>query len=121
MTEPFRPIPTEPLGAVPDMTVYVTGTAAIQYGRARTTERLQPGAERVHLETWRRELTELLLDARPLANRAASGATQWRRRSRAHSVDVTAHVVREGRLLVVVHVEVRPLAPRGPRPKKGRP
>ena len=103
MTPPLRPIPGETLADAGQ--VYVTQAAARAYAAAAGT---LP-------EEARRTLTELLLDARPLPEPAATGATQWRHRSRTTGLDVTAHVVREGRLLVVVHVHVRGVPRRGPR------
>lgn len=73
--------------------VYVTLAAAEQYAEAR----------RLSIEAARRELTELLLDARPHASDPAA----WRARSRTTQIDITARVVIEGRLLVVVSAHAR--------------
>lgn len=54
------------------------------------------------LEEARRELTELLIDARPTNEEG-----KWRARSRSTGLDVTARVARDGRLLVVTTVDVR--------------
>lgn len=74
--------------------VYVTLTAARQYG----------AAERIHDdERARRELTELLVDAKPVADRV----DQWRMRKRSTGLDVTARAAKDGGLMVVTHVHVR--------------
>lgn len=57
-------------------------------------------------EEARRRLTELLLEARLQTDGT------WRRRSRAERVDITAHVMQEGALLVVTHVHCRHHHPR---------
>jgi hypothetical protein len=74
--------------------VYVTLTAAEQYAKQRS----------LRIEEARRELTELLLDARVLDE---APPMRIRARSRATQIDVSARVLREGRLLVVVSVEAR--------------
>lgn len=71
--------------------VYVTLAAAEQY--QRTTD--------MRIEEARRDLTELLLDARE----QTSGSYRYRRKS--DGVDISARVVREGKLLVVVSVNAR--------------
>lgn len=76
---------------------YVTLAAARQYAAAR----------KLREEEARRELTELLLDARPLDEPNCDGTEAWRYRSRPKGLDISAHVSREGRLAVVVHVRVR--------------
>lgn len=74
--------------------IYVTARATTQYAEAR----------QLRTEEARRELTEYLLDARiqhegpPMQVRARSHSTQ---------VAITAQVVREGRLLVVVSAHAR--------------
>lgn len=77
--------------------VYVTFAAAQRYGEAR---RLAP-------ETARRELTELLLDARCTREATATQPAQYRARSRTTQLDVSATVTREGRLLVVLSCNAR--------------
>lgn len=54
------------------------------------------------IEQARRELTELLIDARP-----TSEPGKWRARSRSTGLDITARVAAEGRLLIVTSVHVR--------------
>lgn len=74
--------------------IYVTLTAAERYAEE---QRLRP-------EEARRELTELLLDARV----QEEGQTmRVRARSRTTQIDVSATVVREGRLLVVTSIHSR--------------
>lgn len=74
--------------------IYVTVAAAERYATAR--QMLTEGA--------RKELTAILLDAKLMLD----GEPQtWRARSRSTQVDITATVVREGRLLVVVATNVR--------------
>lgn len=63
-------------------------------------------------EEARLRLTLLLLDARPAP--ALEGREGWRHRSRTTGLDVSAQVVREGRLAKVVHVSVRVVPPRRP-------
>ena len=74
--------------------VYVTLAAAEQYAEQR---QLRP-------EEARRELTELLLDGRVMDE---ATPMRVRARSRVTQIDVTARVLREGRLLVVVSIEAR--------------
>lgn len=87
-------------------TIFVSVAAASTYAAFR---RLLP-------EWARRELTELLVGARRVgedsAGAAGAGPERWRARSRPLGVDVTARVVREGSLAVVVHVSVRAYGPR---------
>lgn len=71
--------------------VFVSLTAAQQHAAARD----------LPLETARRELTELLLDARE----ASDGS--WRARKRSLDVDVSARVSQEGALLVVTYAHTR--------------
>jgi hypothetical protein len=71
--------------------IYVTLTAATTYAEAR---RLRP-------EEARRELTELLLGA----TLRTDGS--WRVRSRATGIDVSARILHEGALLVVVSLSAR--------------
>lgn len=73
--------------------VYVSHAAAVTYSRA----------EDIGTEEARRELTEILLDARQVE----SDPTQWRMRKRSTDLDITCRVAREGRLLVVTSVNVR--------------
>lgn len=74
--------------------VYVTLDAARAYG----------AHERLDDEQARRELTELLLDAKEINDHPG----QWRFRRPITGVDITAQVRQETRLLVVVSVSVRP-------------
>jgi hypothetical protein len=73
--------------------VYVSHAAAVTYARA----------EDIGTEEARRELTEILLDARQVE----SDPTQWRYRRRSTDLDITCRVAREGRLLVATSVNVR--------------
>lgn len=82
--------------------VYVSLAAAREYAES---ERIAGE------ESARRELTELLLDARKREGRDG----EWRLRSTKERLDLTAHVVVEGRLYVVVHVNARGYAPGGRR------
>lgn len=75
--------------------IYVTLAAAREFARA---EQITAGDESA-----RRELTELLLDARE----STTEPGRWRMRKRSTGLDVTARVARDGRLLVVVSVSVR--------------
>lgn len=93
MTDAPRPTLAE-LGAC----VYVTLSAARTYG----------AHERLRDEEARRELTEQLLDARRVEQGEESGGPQlWRMRRRSTGLDVTARVAVEGKLHVVVAVNVR--------------
>lgn len=85
--------------------ILVTDAAARQYAAARRlgTERGLPATEEA-----RRELTQLLADARRTRTQPSNGAEGWRRRSRPLGVDVDAQVTRDGTLAVVVHVRARP-------------
>lgn len=73
--------------------VYVTLAAA----QAHADYTRQP------IETARRDLTELLLQARPMG----ADPQQWRYRSRATRLEIEARVVTEGPLLVVVRARSR--------------
>ena len=73
--------------------VYVTLAAA----QSHAEHTRQP------IETARRALTEILLDARPMGDERQ----KWRHRSRATGLDIEATVVPEGKLLVVVRARVR--------------
>lgn len=75
--------------------VYVSLAAAREFARA---EQITSGDEAA-----RRELTELLLDAKE----SLTEPGKWRARKRSSGMDVTARVVCEGRLLVVTTVGVR--------------
>lgn len=80
--------------------VYVTLRAALDYHRA-------PGVDMdgtIALEQTRRELTELLLDARRAPGQDRPPYESWRRRGRPA---LSALVSREGPLAVVVTVQVR--------------
>jgi hypothetical protein len=74
--------------------LFVSVSAAREYGAA---ERITSD------EDARRELHELLLDAR----QSTSDASLWRARKRSTGLDVSARVASEGKLLVVTHVSVR--------------
>lgn len=76
--------------------VYVTLSAARSFARAG-------GYGEHELEAARRELTELLLDAR----QSTTDPSRWRMRRRATDLDITAIVAREGRLYVVTSVNAR--------------
>lgn len=54
-------------------------------------------------EAARRQLTELLIDAK----QSATDLSSWRMRSKSTGIDITARIAIECRLLVVAHVEVR--------------
>ncbi len=75
--------------------VYVTLAAAQSFARHEGTQ----------IEEARKRLTALLVDAhRHGDKRTDTGAEEWRCRSRPISLDIKAHVAREGRLAVVTHV-----------------
>jgi hypothetical protein len=78
--------------------VYVTLSAARTYA----------DHERLKDEEARRELTELLLDARRVEQGEQPGGPQlWRMRRRSTGLDLTARIAVQGRLHVVVAVSVR--------------
>lgn len=78
--------------------VYVSLSAAERYAEAR----------RLRVEEARREVTELLLDAKCTREAEShDGVAHYRARSRQTQLDVSATVVREGLLLVVASVNVR--------------
>jgi len=80
--------------------IYVTQAAARQFLAVR-------GYQDHEIETARRELTELLLDAK----QQPSVAHMWRARKRSTKLDITAIVKQEGRLLVVTFISVQPYDP----------
>lgn len=73
--------------------VYISHAAAVTYARDQD----------LGTEEARRELTELLADAK----QSQTDPDKWRFRSRTESIDITALVARDGRLLVVTVVEAR--------------
>ncbi len=74
--------------------VYVTLAAAREFG----------AVERIHDdEEARRELTELLADAK----QSATDPDKWRAQSRATGLDITARVRRDGKLMVVTATHTR--------------
>lgn len=77
--------------------LYVSIAAAKEYAQA------VEGFGREDIEAARRDLTQVLVHAR----QSATDPTQYRARRRSSGLDITARVVREGDLLVVVHVGVR--------------
>ncbi len=73
-------------------TVYVSHAAAVEYARVRE----------LSLEPARRELTELLLDARETTTPG-----QWRYRRRVDGIDISARVQTWNRLAIVTHILIR--------------
>jgi hypothetical protein len=82
---------------LPAESLYVTLAAARTY-----QEHQRCGDEQA-----RRELTGMLLGARLTADAEPGRPAAYRHRSRATQIDVTARVVREGGLWVVVAASVR--------------
>lgn len=80
--------------------IYVTATAAKRFVEAC-------GYKEHEVEAARRELTELLLDAR----QRQGDPRMWRARKRSTKLDISALVQPEGRLLVVTFVSVQPYDP----------
>ena len=76
--------------------IYVTVTAARSFVEAR-------GYKEHEVEIARRELTELLLDAR----QRQGDPNMWRARKRSTKLDISAVVKPEGRLLVVTFIDVQ--------------
>ena len=81
--------------------VYVTLAAAEQYAEAHRLG--------LQIERARKELTVLLLRAsRPEGDQDRDrGRETWRRRSKSEDIDITATIVREGPLAVVVGINAR--------------
>jgi len=77
--------------------VFVTLAAARSYAEY----------EQLQLEEARRELTELLLDAHPSGTREPGRPERWRARRKSTGLDLQASVVREGRLAVIVSINIR--------------
>ena len=102
MSDPVRPVPGETLADAGQL--YISLAAARTFAEAAGLQH----------EEARRTLTELLLDARP-AGTTTHGRVRWRARSRRTGWDLEAHVVREGRLVVVTHVSARRVTRRAPR------
>jgi hypothetical protein len=80
-----------------------TGQVYVTFEAART----YAAYERLEIEEARRELTEILLNAHPSGQPEPGRPERWRARQRSIDLDVQASVVREGRLAVVVHVNIR--------------
>lgn len=76
--------------------VYVTLAAAQEYAHL----------QRLQVEQARRTLTEYLLEATRSGD-VWDQAEGWRYRRKSSGVDITARVVREGRLAVVVAINAR--------------
>ena len=76
--------------------IYVTAAAARRFLEAREYKEHE-------METARRELTELLLDARQLQNDPRT----WRARKRSTKLDISAIVEHEGRLFVVTSISAQ--------------
>ncbi|MBI2374751.1 MAG: hypothetical protein HYV07_12215 [Deltaproteobacteria bacterium] len=83
--------------------VYITLAAARQYLEAsrRTHEAPLEG-----IEDARRELHELLLDAVRVEG-DTEAPERWRYRRKSERIDVSARVVREGRLMIVLSITAR--------------
>lgn len=79
------------------------GTEGQIYVTLRAAEEWLAANDFGGVEEARRDLTELLVDA----HRVDSKPDQVRYRSRAEGLDLQAHVVPEGKLLVVASVQVR--------------
>jgi hypothetical protein len=93
-----------------------TGQIFVTYAAARRF--IEPGGYQEHeVETARRALTELLIDARQ-----QSDPQSWRTRKRSTKLDISAIVQPEGRLLVVTYVTAQPYDPpsRTSAARKGR-
>jgi hypothetical protein len=90
----------------PRPTLASTGAVYVTLAAARRFRELGGYGEH-ELETARRELTELLLDAK----QSTADPSRWRARRRATDLDLTAIVAREGRLLVVTSVNARAYDP----------
>lgn len=100
MTGHAQPPPQSP-GLAETGQVYVTLAATDTYG-----EWMAKAGQTMGYEEARRDLTELLLDARRVQGDTET-PERWRRRTNSSGLDLTARVVREGRLAVVVSVVVR--------------
>lgn len=80
--------------------IYVTIAAARRF--------LEIGGYKEHeVEAARRQLTELLLDAR----QQQSDPRMWRARKRSTKLDISAMVAQEGRLWVVTFISAQPYDP----------
>lgn len=75
--------------------IFVSLAAAAKFAEAR----------RLRIEEARRELTEIMLDAREQS--VDGDRIKCRARSRSTQLDITAQIVQEGRLLVVISVDAR--------------
>jgi hypothetical protein len=80
--------------------IYVTAAAARRFLEAREYKEHE-------METARRELTELLLDARQLQNDPRT----WRARKRSTKLDISAIVEPDGRLFIVTFITVQAYDP----------
>jgi hypothetical protein len=82
-----------------------TGQIFVTYAAARSF--IEPGGYKEHeIESARRALTDLLIDARQQPNRGT-----WRTRKRSTKLDISAVVEPEGRLLVVTFIDAQPYDP----------
>jgi hypothetical protein len=82
-----------------------TGQIFVTYAAARAF--IEPGGYQEHeVETARRALTELLIDARQQTD-----PQSWRTRKRSTKLDISAIVQQEGRLLVVTYITAQAYDP----------
>jgi hypothetical protein len=82
-----------------------SGQIFVTYAAARKF--IEPGGYQEHeVETARRALTELLIDARQ-----QSDPQSWRTRKRSTKLDISAIVQADGRLLVVTFITAQPYDP----------
>ncbi|MGN6103724.1 MAG: hypothetical protein ACTHU0_01340 [Kofleriaceae bacterium] len=89
----------DPNDPPPKPTLAATGHVFVSLAAAREYARYEGLQE----EQARRELTDLLLDAREVSGEPG----MWRTRKRSVGLDIKVRVVVEGRLHVVVRVHVR--------------
>ncbi|HEU4727038.1 MAG TPA: hypothetical protein VFT22_04095 [Kofleriaceae bacterium] len=85
----------------PRPTLGETGQIFVTYAAARSF--IEPGGYKEHeIESARRALTDLLIDARQQPNRGT-----WRTRKRSTKLDISAVVEPEGRLQLQGHAQVK--------------
>lgn len=100
MTDPNQGQPKPRLRTVGQ--VYVTLAAAREYAAASRQTHVRALGE----EEARRELTELLLDAARITGDTET-PERWRYRRTSANIDISARIVREGDLMVVVSITAR--------------
>lgn len=106
-TMPPRPLKYNPdLGIMQEQSTKPTLASQGQLYISRTAAKTYQEFAELGTEEARRELTEILMEARPVEDKG-DGKERWRYRRQSEHIDITALVSREDGLIVVTHISVR--------------